>query len=357
MRLRLWPVLLLCVFLAAPAIIPAMGEGSVSAMMFDDDPGKFYNYCPSYIQTSPDERVIFYCKNRDAGRIVDSIYTRKAILDDGVWVWGEQSAALRHSDSGWDSIHVCDPDVKKGRFLMDGHEYSWVMFFLATDQSNNNHNQIGVAFADSIGGPWEKWAGNPLVISSSLENWGVGQPSAVSLDKAGKFLLFYSGVDSTTTLAVREIDLSDMGTPQIGPAVNVASRGLTEADGGGTNFFHNVGVALDEKTGNLYAVRERGPAPMENPTFISGQLQVLYAPVQDILAGKGIWTVDGNVTPTESGRPRNHNAAILTDPYGLLVGGPEGYELAYSAADTGLNHLWSYRLYDIKRENLSRDDD
>jgi hypothetical protein len=77
--------------------------------------------------------------------------------------------------------------------------------------------------------------------------------------------------------------------------------------------------------------------------------------MDDVLAGTGIWTVDGNVTPAESGRPRNHNATILTDPYGMLVGGQEGYELAYSVADTGFNHLWSYRLYDIKRENLSRD--
>jgi hypothetical protein len=354
MRAKLFIALCLLLFTLQTASCET--ANTAATLIFDDTQGKYYNYCPSYIQTSDDTRVIFYCRNKDHGVIVDSIYTRKATLADGCWTWGEQAVALRHGNDGWDSIHVCDPDVKKGQFMVDGHEYAWVMFYLGTDQLNNCHNQIGIAFSDSIDGPWVKWSQNPLITSIDKSVWGVGQPSAVSLNGKGEFLLFYSGVDSATTLAYRHIDLSDMSVPEISPPKPVFCHGLTEKDGGNTNFFHNVGVAIDMQSGNLYTIRERGPAPVGDPDFVSDELQVAYASLQAILDGNGLWTVEGEITPDVSGHPRNHNATILTDLYGVLAGGAQGYTLAFCASGTGYNNLWTYRVFEAHYNDLSADE-
>ncbi len=317
--------------------------------------GNYYNYCPSYIAASDTERFIYYCKNQNAGEIVDYIYMRRITGSGSNWTWGPASVALTPSSGGWDSVHVCDPDVKKGSFNYNNHTYSYVMFYLGCDRTDNNHNQIGVAFSDSLNGPWVKWSGNPLITFSSTSHWGVGQPSATCVDGQGRLLLFYSRGDQNGTRIVRrDINIANMSSPSIGAEVTVPTGGLTEADGSPV-ILHNGAFAYDGGTDRFYLVRPRHPFEASSPDYISTDLQVAYTPASTIWNGTGTWTVEGHVTPAQSGKARNHNACLLTDVWGNLKGGANYYQVNFTGSDTGAfpANLWTYRIYGIGKDALA----
>lgn len=325
-----------------------------SAWLEWSETGNYYNYCPSYVATSDTERFIYYCKNQTAGEIVDYIYMRRITGSGSNWSWGAPSVALAPSASGWDSVHVCDPDVKKGSYRYNNHTYSYVMFYLGCDQLDNNHNQIGVAFSDSLNGPWVKWSGNPLVTFSPTDQWGVGQPSATSIDGQGRMLLFYSRGDVNGTRIVRrEINIADMSAPVIGSEVKVPTNGLTETDGSSV-ILHNGSFAYDGDTDRFYLVRPRHPFETTNPSYVSSSLQVAYTPAATIWNGTGNWTVEGHITPAITGKARNHNACLLTDVWGNLKGGANSYQVNFTGSDTGNfpANLWTYRLYGIGKASL-----
>ncbi len=318
--------------------------------------GNYYNYCPSYIEASDTERYLYYCKNQIEGQIKDSIYMRSGTRNGEAWEWSADSVALIPGESGWDSIHVCDPDVKKGNFIYDDHTYVYVMFYLGSDKSNNNHNQIGVAFSDNLNGPWIKWQGNPLITYGFASDWGRGQPSAISVDEKGKLLLFYScGDRDGTRMVYRNVDLSNMNDPIIGDEVIVPTDGLTEADGSQV-ILHNGALAYDKATDRFYMVRPRHPFEKAAPSYISTELEVAYTPASTIWNGSGTWMVEGHITSEQTDKERNHNSCLLTDVWGGLVGGRNHYQINFTGSDTGEfpANLWTYRIYGIGKESLKK---
>ncbi len=319
------------------------GPVPVAAAFGDTEGENHYNYCPSYLEIDENTRYMFYCRNPVSDIISDSIFWRRADRINGEWVWSEQQEALWPGE-GWDSEHVCDPEVRAGSFRVNGHEYGWAMFFLGCDQKDYNHNQVGVAFSDSVEGPWHKWAGNPLVPYSGRRFWGVGQPSATALDENGRLVLYYTRCDATGWMTqYRILDLSDMDHPDLGVETTLPVDGLTEKDGSGV-ILNNAGFALDSATNRLFAIRERHPNEHVDATIIPTELQVAHIDAVVLSGGEGTWTVTGQVTPIRTGYPRNHNAGFLTDPLGRLVGGPNDFEMAISIARTGPWNLWTYRL-------------
>lgn len=308
-----------------------------------------YNYCPTVIQLSRTSRYIFYCANKDSGIIRDHIYYRKGIYNKGKWTWGTKSLALSPSIGGWDSIHVCDPDVVKGEFRYDGHTYNWAMFYTGCDTLDNTHNQIGIAFSDSLDGPWIKWSGNPLISYPRDKWWGVGQPSVVSLDEKGQILLFYTRGDGNGTRMVwRKIDLSNMSSLSISEETTLLRSGLSEADGS-IAILHNGALAYDREKDKLYLVRDKYYFDGKSPDFISSELEVAVTEKQNIFNFSGPWKVLFNITPSVSGKPRNHNACIVKDSFGYVPN--KGYiEVAYTIAETGPfpSCLWTYRIYIVK---------
>lgn len=183
---------------------PAIGPWdtfSVSEVYAPED--GFYTYAPSVVRDGNTD-WIWTCHN-DTFRVVkDHIYLTR-VVDDVVI---ESRSVLEASPApAWDSFHVCDPSVVAGKFAYQGDKYKLAMFYLGNDLDASAHNQIGVAFANDPAGPWVKLP-KPVVTSDRIDQWGVGQPTAVVMPgNPGKVLLGYTQGDTSTRAYSIEVDL------------------------------------------------------------------------------------------------------------------------------------------------------
>lgn len=304
---------------------------------FSGDAGH-YDYAPSVIQTKDSIRYAFVCENEDAYKVVDHIYLYKGIStkigSEVVYKWEPRVLILAPSENGWDNCHTCDPDVREFKTVYKNEKYNWIMTYLGVDQWDCNHNQIGLAVSKNIEGPFIKYDQNPIISSESLTTWGVGQSTSIVIDST-TVRVFYSS--SSIGFGYRDIVLNDLGNIQIGEEKVIP--GMTS----------NNYPAASKK--NLYLVSERwkGSADMNiNPTFIGNVSKLRYIPInQDISTTEKNWIEIGQVSPTESGFPRNHNPGILTDTKGYMMNDDE-LIMYFTPAVTGDNWLWSYDLYSAR---------
>lgn len=307
-----------------------------------------YNYTPSVIVDDEDVYHFWWCQNETEYEIIDFIHYRTGTIVHDEWEFSEPSRALSPGDEGsWESVHVCDPAVVKGKFAYDGEDYSWAMFYLGTDQLDNNHNQLGLALANYPEGPWVKIDANPLITSTSTLAWGVGQPSVTSIDGEGKVLLFYTkGNANGTHVFRRELNLRDLDDPVVGMPVQITELGLQSRDGVAPNIFHNADFAYDPNGDQFLVVAPQHPFDKEEPSWVSSSVQIARISGGDIWGGGGRWSVLGTIDQGETNKPRNHNAAIVRTVFGTL---PEDSKvrLVVSTGDLGENWLWSYTLYEI----------
>ena len=251
--------------------------------------------------------------------------------------------------NAFDEFHACDPAVINGQFLYDGTTYPWAMFYLGEDISPNDcmHNQIGIAFANSLAGPWKKWSGNPIIPFDSYNAWGVGQACAISLDAAGQMILIYGkGTETLSTMFWRELNLSNMSAPGIGPENTVLTNGLTEIDGSYL-FFNNSNFAYDTIRSEVFVSRARHPNDTSSPDFIASELQIASIDYHCFFGGTGSWNVLGHINSDQSGFPRNHNSGILRNGYGYLPEDKLTVIFTVGIEAGGLDWLWSYRLHSV----------
>ena len=141
--------------------------------------------------------------------VTDHIVMRTGARDaeSGFWEYGEEQIALspgEENEAGeleWDWEHVCDPDVLAGTFWYqrpgeaEPEEYHYALFYLGIRRFWEI-NQVGWAVAKTPEGPWHKVGTEPLITSDAAGSWGVGQPSATSIDEKGEVLLFYTRGES-----------------------------------------------------------------------------------------------------------------------------------------------------------------
>lgn len=323
-----------------------------------DPGGQKYSYAPSAVLANGNT-YYYTCHNAVDSQIKDHIYFTQVNTPGAP---PQQDYSLfTGSGSGWDGNHTCDPSVVAGNFGYNGTQYGYAMFYLGTDLGNS-HNQIGVAFANALGGPWVRYP-QPIVTSDlpNTSQWGVGQPTATTVDAAtGRVLLFYGQdanvTDGSTagrsaydrnllTAYRRDITLGNMNAPLIGPAVEITNAGLTGTDGA-QDRLHNFDVAYDPTRDRFYVARERYPFPWDDPWYISTEVEIDSIPASSIWNGGGTWQQEALITPSMTGFARNHNPGILRTIYGTL---PDSSNLTtvFTRGDAVPANLWSYDLHKI----------
>ena len=333
------------------AIGTTTGDVAFTDELFGDDiNGNFYNYCPTIMIEGNNTMHIWYCSNKDSGKVTDYIAYRKGTLNsDGKWTFTEKQLVLSPTKGTWDEVHVCDPSVIKGQFKYNNENYSYLMAYLGCRTTNVVANEAGIAVAKSPEGPWVKVdAVNPICnYYDSPEYaegnyWGYGQPSLVSVDKAGKVLLFYTkGIKLGTYTYVECWDLSNLNNP-------VKLNEAKMADGGEIGYWNNADFAYDPITKRIYVIKEDHTSSEWYPSdggvnWISGSNSVFYAPMSanDTYPGESLfknynWSKVATIGKTETGFARVHNTGIVTDEYGWIIDPnnvPVVYTMSYLKSD------------------------
>jgi hypothetical protein len=302
----------------------------------------YYAYAPSAIEAGSTLRF-WTCHNSQSDIVHDDIFYTKIVSGTKT----VDQSVLTAGASGWDSFHVCDPSVIKVNAKIGSTNYSYAMFYLGNDVNASAHNQIGVAYATSIEGPWVKVASPVVAFPCGLSSeWGVGQPSATTIDPAqGTAMLFWTeGCGSTTRTMRAQFDLDGASGPaMVGTALAVTNSGLTSLTGG-ADYLNGADFAYDASRDRFYAVREMHPYPTTNPTYIGSAQQVVSIAGANIWGGGGSWTVEGEIGPALTGYARNHNAGIIRNEFGTLVVSSKLDVLYTTSCGNCSNSLWQYTL-------------
>lgn len=283
-----------------------------------------YSYCPSIVAMEDGSSHVYFCGTQN-DIFVDNVYHIREYADG---TRSSEKSVLQPS-LDWDSRHDCDPSVIEGQFLMNGVTYRYAMFFLSNPMEYY-YNEIGVAFSNDLDADsWVKypyqivkktWDGEgDQMLGGENKSWGVGQPSAVSLDKKGKVLLTYTKGDvGGTTLLWRELDMSDMGNLKVGTAWSMVSDGWFQRDGKTRDIGSNADFAVNLEEDRIVMVRPVRPFDSEYPAFIASVVEVLWMPFSDFMNLTGEWNLMFRITQKDTGFPRNHNAGIKRDSFGHI---------------------------------------
>ena len=339
-------------------------ESVSSEMWFDDDAG-FYNYGPCVIQTNETTRYVYYNRNESVYGGTNQIVARVGTCSEsGEWTWGAQQTMLTPSESGFDSLQVSDPSVVAGTFSYQNEAYSYVMAYTASNSADGQNHQIGMAVSKSPMGPWVRVnAGTPWIAFTQAQEetaqWGYGQPSLVSVNQAGKVMLFYSvGSTSGTTTIAERWDLSNLASPAREFSSELPRKGLLDLEKSPSDFMNNADFGYDPIYNRFLAVSDCHPNPTDaEPTFLSSHLRVVYLsdlPVStagfepgDVFEANtaNAWSTMKTIKPSDTGFPRNHNAGIVTDAYGWMLSDLD-VEVVFTRGLLGAfpDSNWSYRI-------------
>jgi hypothetical protein len=127
----------------------------------------------------------------------------------------------------------------------------------------------------------------------------VGQPAATSIDGAGRLLLFYHGNGTVR----REVELSNVASPAIGPAVPLPAAGLPD-------WLRNASVLYRPDLDRFFICYDGG-LWNKNPDGPPVQTDTVIASIEGaaVWTGTGTWRVEERITPAHSGHAFNHNSA------------------------------------------------
>lgn len=331
-----------------------------------------YRYCPAAVEVGG-VRHVFYCRNKDAYSVVDYIY--HAVPSPSGALAGE-TVVLAPADSvgaAWDSYHVCDPSVIAGRFWYGGRYYRYMMAYLgvkgrpgdaSSDGAKCVNNKVGLAVSDSLDGGWTRMGADCVVKTATPASWGVGQPSVVSLDGAGKVALFYSGDYGTRMLALdfgsADATASSLREHFGDEGTFVSTAGVGDMKGVQTSGFTitNGDFAWNRETGCLYLVADT-PDQAESWYDDGGcglsitKAVTVYRAALGELSAAGVasarWEKMCRIRPDDLTLDfrtdfRIHNAGLVRGSRGELAG-----KTAFvSVAHLEPNPLYTYRFVPVK---------
>lgn len=323
----------------------AIGTWSTPGLVYDPTVVQTtaYAYAPTTIPGSVDR--VWTCHSRSSGTVRDDIFMTKR--SGGTVV--SSTSVLSGTSGAWDSFHVCDPSVVRVDVTYGGSAYSYAMFYLGNDADCSCHNQIGVAFATSLDGPWVKYP-SPVIAfdpTKPTSAWGEGQPSATTVDAAAGSVVLtwssgYTANPADTKAYFAQISFA-AGTPTVSSRHQIQTTGLTDLNGQ-PDFLNNFDIVYSWTRDTFYMVREAHPYPTSGPDYISSSVQVASLPGSAMWSGSGAWTVIGDIGSSVSGAARTHNPGFSRSIYGTLPD-ESRIEVGFSTADLDPGSLWTYKVY------------
>lgn len=367
----------LLAFVAASALI---GRATVMPVDVSTDyvSDGYYRYAPTTV-VEDGVRHVFYCRNVDANVVVDGVYHAVQAADGAL---SGETLVLEPADStgsAWDSYHVCDPSVVAGAFVYGGRTYKYLMAYLGVkgmsgdgscDGAKCVNNKVGLAVSDSLTSGWVRMGEDPVVESEHADWWGVGQPSLVSLNGAGKVALFYAGdygtrmltldfTDDTKTTASLTTKTGDAGTA-------VSCEGVTDlALTTKKMTITNGDFAYDAARHYLYLIADTpdsaaswyddGGQHLSITKAVSVYRTRIASPATMNLSA-ATWEQVASFRPSDlttglSTAARIHNSGFVRDSAGALI----GQDANISVANVKANALYTYRFQPVRWTEASED--
>jgi len=275
-----------------------------------------YNYSPSVIETG-DIRQLWWCSSganpSDPSQNTDAIYyesiNMSTLESEG------PTLVMAETRGAWDSAFICNPKVIGGVFenpLGDGNTYKYAMYYVATQSIGGNANSIGVAFSND-GVQWKKYP-RPVIPTTTLPGYGVGQPAVYNVDhKAAIYLLYedtYPTVHHVAATSTDGVHFTVQGT--------LTDNGLDSDDpqaGWGD-------IAFDVKMGEWYVIFNRPARPALTTGGVVERAQYgieLYKIKQDaLLTGVSPWQQLVIMDTNSTGFEANFIAGFVRDSYGSI---------------------------------------
>lgn len=311
-------------------------------------------------------------RNRTAYTVVDHIYHATVDAEGNL---ANEAVVLSPADStgsAWDSYHVCDPSVIAGRFHYNGHDYRYLMAYLGVrgrpgdsscDGARCVNNKVGLAVSDSLVSGWTRMGADSVVITGTPAKWGVGQPSIVGLDGAGRVALFYAGDYGTRCLT---LDFSDAASTAASLVTKTGDQGTAVSTSGIADLkglrlsgvtITNGDFAWDRENGCLYLAADLPDA--YNGFYDGGGygLSVTKAvaiyraaigslTTENLAAAK--WEMVARIRPLDlaadfSSSFRIHNAGLVRRGSGALA--EKGVFVSVTHLET--NPLYTYRFQPV----------
>lgn len=318
------------------------------SLVCGDDTGlAFYNYAPSAIYTG-DNVFVYFCSNYSENYVVDHIYMSRIDYSNDTVTYTDKTLALSPTYGSWDGAHVCDPSVISGNFDYNGKAYGYLMAYLGCDRTDCQHNQVGIAVAESFYGDWVKVDEiNPIVpfeldltLDSSYFQWGTGQPSVVSVDGKGTVALFYTRGDGRKTCTMCEVwDLSHILSPVRISKFEVSNSGTHDCNGK-PEILSNTEFAYDSSSGYIYMFTDKHPFSAE-PDIIADSSDIYRTYISSMsnlhVLADAVWEPVDNIGYRKTGSGKNHNGGFLRTASGKLATN----SALYTSCSDG---LWSYRI-------------
>ena len=273
-----------------------------------------YNYSPSVLQTG-DLQQFWWCGTgrnpTDTSQLSDSILYES--INTVTHAASKPLIVLSETKGSWDSTFTCNPRVIRGTFVNpmgNGRTYTYEMFYVGT--MSDEGNSIGAAFSND-GIQWTKYP-EPVILSTSSVNYGVGQPAAYNADGKSRITIFYE--DYTPVLHHVKATSTD--------GVHFTVQGVITTNGlDPKNQQPSWGdMGYDPVTRYWYAAFNlpwRAPSTTGSVPE-SGQFgfQLYRIPDSSLLTGATPWqmlkTIDTNLTGYES----NFLPSLLHDKYGNI---------------------------------------
>lgn len=334
-----------------------------SSVLFGEgiDETKKFNYAPTVIIDRDEEEReimhIWYCTNKDTTVIMDHIGYRKGVkLENGRWEFSEEKIVLTPTINTWDARHNCDPSVVKGEFHWGEETYSYLMAYLGCTTDDYSNNETGIAVSKNPEGPWIKVDHlNPIVPwarNNASGRWGTGMPSLLSIDGKGLVFLFY--IDSAIVAGVEKWDLFNLNNAQKLMQAPLMSKGFAKPNNIPTTIGY-IDVAYDENKDRFYLL---SGTHYQNPvdgtrSLVNSHAALLYldnitsmTELENVLMSQDYtWKLVDYVGPDETGHVRNHNPAIVTNPFGYIIDSSQiPIVVSTGRNDYPFDNIFTYRL-------------